>query len=109
MSTTELIKGSFIAKDRIEYAKGSIVSQQIIKNGAGNITLFSFDKDQQLSEHTAPFDAICQILDGLATIKVGDQKYSVQEGEMIILPANVPHALYAEKQFKMILTMIKGN
>ncbi len=109
MGTKELIKGSFIAKERVEYANESIVSQQIIKNSAGNITLFSFDKDEQLSEHTAPFDALCQILDGEAQIRIANQTYTLKEGEMIIMPANIPHALYAVSRFKMMLTMIKGN
>lgn len=104
-----LIKAPFIAKDSIDYANASIVSQQVVKNSAGNITLFSFDQDQQLSEHTAPFDAVCQILDGEAEIRIADQTYLVKEGEMVVMPANVPHALYAKRRFKMMLTMIKGN
>jgi quercetin dioxygenase-like cupin family protein len=103
------ITGSFIAKDRIEYAAESVVSQQILLNSAGNITLFSFDKGQQLSEHTAPFDAVCQILDGQAEIRIENNTYLLNQGEMIIMPANKPHALYAKSQFKMLLTMIKGN
>lgn len=103
------INGSFTAKDIIEYAQESIISQQIIKNSAGNITLFSFDQGQQLSEHTAPFDAVCQIIDGQAEIHIDNNTYLLNQGEMIIMPANTPHALYAKSQFKMLLTMIKGN
>ena len=109
MSKLETIKGAFIAKDEIEYASKSIVSRQLVKNSAGNITLFAFDQDEQLSEHTAPFDAVCQILDGEAQIRVADQTYVLESGMMIIMPANVPHALYAPRKFKMMLTMIKGE
>ena len=108
MKNTELIKGPFVLKDRIEYSKGSIVSQQITVNPSGNLTLFAFDEGQQLSEHTAPFDAIVQILDGRAEIHVGQEVYRVKENEMLIMPANIPHALYASSSFKMLLTMIKG-
>ncbi|WP_297904765.1 cupin domain-containing protein [uncultured Parabacteroides sp.] len=108
MKKIESIKGPFIPKDRIEYAAGSIVSQQLTYNQAGNITLFSFDEGQQLSEHTAPFDAVCQILEGTAEIHVGGEAYEVGENQMLIMPANVPHALYAKSAFKMLLIMIKG-
>ena len=109
MKKFELIRNAFALKSRIEYSKGSIVSQQLIYNRAGNITLFSFDKGQQLSEHTAPFDAVCQILEGVADIKIDGQLNKVREGEMIIMPANVPHSVFAGESFKMLLTMIKGN
>ena len=71
--------------------------------------MFSFEKGQQLSEHTAPFDAVCQILEGVADIKIDGQLNKVREGEMIIMPANVPHSVFAGESFKMLLTMIKGN
>lgn len=108
MKKIELIKGPFLPKERIEYAAGSIVSQQLTYNSAGNITLFSFDEGQQLSEHTAPFDAVCQILEGTAEIHVGGEIYEVGENRMLIMPANIPHALYAKSAFKMLLIMIKG-
>lgn len=108
MKKIELIKGPFTPKERIEYAAGSVVSQQLTYNPAGNLTLFAFDEGQQLSEHTAPFDAIVQILDGTAEIHVGGEIYEVGAGQMLIMPANVPHALYAKKAFKMLLIMIKG-
>lgn len=108
MKKIELIEGTFVPKERIAYATGSIVSQELVHNSAGNLTLFSFDEGQQLSEHTAPFDAIVQILDGQADIRVGGVLHPVKEGEMLIMPANVPHALYAATRFKMLLTMIKG-
>ena len=109
MKNIELIKGAFIPREKIGYARGSVVSQQLVSGSAGNITLFSFDEGQQLSEHTAPFDAVCQILEGKAEIHVARDVYQMSEGEMIIMPANVPHALYAVESFKMMLIMIKGQ
>lgn len=93
---------------QIEYSDGGVVSKQIMKNQAGNVTLFSFDKGQGLSEHSAPFDAMVQVLDGEAEIRIGGVPHIVKSGEIIIMPANVPHALYATERFKMLLTMIKG-
>ncbi|MBP1593421.1 Cupin domain protein [Bacteroides luti] len=92
----------------IDYSVGGIISKQVLKNEAGNITLFSFDKGQGLSEHTAPFDALVQILDGEATITIGGNPLLLKQGESVIMPANVTHALFADKEFKMLLTMIKG-
>ncbi len=99
---------AFPLETSIEYTPGGVVSKQITKNTAGNVTLFSFDKGQGLSEHTAPFDAMVQILDGEAEIKIDGQPYVVKKGEFIIMPANHPHALHATEQFKMLLIMIKG-
>lgn len=107
MTTTETAF-VFSPKERIEYSKNSVVSQQITKSKAGNITLFAFDKDQQLSEHSAPFDAVVQVLHGEALIHIAGEPYTVKTGEMIILPANIPHAVYATTAFKMLLTMIRG-
>lgn len=92
----------------IDYSEGGIISKQVLKNEAGNITLFSFDKGQGLSEHTAPFDAVVQILDGKAEIRVGGHPAVLGEGESVIMPAGIPHALLAVEKFKMLLTMIKG-
>ena len=92
----------------IDYSEGGVISKQILKSKAGNITLFSFDKGQGLSEHTAPFDAMVQVLDGEVEIKIGGTPILVEQGETIIMPANVPHALHAVERFKMLLTMIKG-
>ncbi|AWI10575.1 cupin domain-containing protein [Ereboglobus luteus] len=91
-----------------DYSEGGIVSKQVLKNEAGNITLFAFDKGQGLSEHTAPFDAMVQILDGEAEIRIGGNPSVLRKGEAVILPANIPHALHATEKFKMLLTMIKG-
>lgn len=107
MATTEKAT-VFSPVNNIEYARNSVVSQQITKNQVGNITLFAFDKDQQLSEHSAPFDAVVQVLDGEVEIKIGGEPHILKTGEMIIMPANIPHAVYAVSPFKMLLTMIKG-
>ncbi|MGL4852961.1 MAG: cupin domain-containing protein [Phocaeicola sp.] len=92
----------------VEYTEGGVVSKQISKNVTGNVTLFSFDEGQGLSPHTAPFDALVQILDGEAEITLDGKRHQVKCGEMIIMPAHVMHALHAAKRFKMLLTMIKG-
>lgn len=89
------------------YQKETIVSKEILRKKSGTITLFSFDKGQGLSEHTAPFDAVVQITDGEAGIFISGKKHKVKKGEMIIMPANKPHALKAEKKFKMLLILIK--
>jgi quercetin dioxygenase-like cupin family protein len=92
----------------ISYAQKSIVSQKIIANKGGNISLFAFDKGEALSEHTAPFDAMVQIIEGKAKVKIDGVDYSMKTGESIVMPADIPHALEATEQFKMLLTMIKG-
>jgi len=95
-------------EEMIEYSTGGVISKQVLKNQSGNVTLFSFDEEQGLTEHTAPFDAMVQILDGEAQIIIGGNSNLVKKGESIIMPANVTHALQAVKRFKMLLTMIKG-
>ena len=92
----------------VEYSAGGVISKQILKNDAGNITLFSFDNGQGLSEHTAPFDAFVQILDGKAEITIGGKPLTLTAGQSVIMPAGISHALHAPEQFKMLLTMIKG-
>ena len=93
--------------DMAAYQDGSIVSRQIVKEDAGNVTLFAFDEGQELSEHTAPFDALVHILDGEAEIRISGQPFHLKDGDMIIMPANDPHAVKAIKRFKMLLTMIR--
>ena len=106
----ETLKGVvFNLADHVAYADGSVVSKILLKKDTGNITLFSFDAGQGLSEHTAPFDAVVQILDGRAEITIGGEKHKVEKGEMLIMPANVPHALHAPERFKMLLVMIRGE
>jgi quercetin dioxygenase-like cupin family protein len=92
----------------VSYQDGSVVSRQITKADTGNVTLFAFDKDQELSEHTAPFDALVHILDGNAEIKISGKAFNLETGDVIIMPANEPHALKASTPFKMLLTMIRN-
>ncbi|MBI4632821.1 MAG: cupin domain-containing protein [Deltaproteobacteria bacterium] len=95
-------------KDMAVYQVGSIVSKEIINKPTGTVTLFAFDRDQGLSEHTAPFDALVQIVEGEAEIIISGESHQVKEGEIIIMPAGKPHALKALKKFKMMLVMIKS-
>ena len=93
--------------DLIEYQEGSVVSRTIIDQQTGTLTLFAFATGQGLSEHTAPFDALVYLLDGEADIAIAGQPYRLRKGEMIIMPANKPHALKAIDKFKMLLVMIR--
>lgn len=95
-------------EDLIEYQDGSVVSREIIKKDTGTVTIFAFDKGEGLSEHTAPFDAMVQILDGKAEITISGKKNVLEKGDMIIMPANDPHALKALERYKMVLTMIRS-
>jgi len=90
------------------YQTGAVVSRQITKAEGGNVTLFAFDEGQELSEHTAPFDALVHVLEGEAEIKISGKPFLLKAGEAIIMPANQPHAVKAAKKFKMLLTMIKA-
>jgi quercetin dioxygenase-like cupin family protein len=92
----------------IEYQQGSVVSKTLIKESAGSVTLFAFDKSQELSEHSAPYDAMVCVIEGEALISIKGQPHSVKQGEMLIMPADVPHAVKAPEQFKMMLTMIRS-
>ncbi len=94
-------------KDVVSYTENSTVSNIISQNKKGNLTLFAFDKGQKLSEHSAPFDAIVQVLEGDGVIIIDGKEYFLTSGEMIIMPANIPHAVEARERFKMLLTMIK--
>ena len=93
--------------DLAAYQEGSVVSRQIAKADGGNVTLFAFDAGQELSEHTAPFDALVHILDGEAEVRLAGVPHSLSAGDAIIMPADVPHALKATSRFKMLLTMIR--
>ncbi len=93
----------------VEYSGNGIISKRILENTAGNITLFSFDKDQKLSEHSAPFDAFVELLEGSAEITIGGKLNELKAGDSIIMPANISHAVFAKEKFKMLLIMIKGN
>jgi quercetin dioxygenase-like cupin family protein len=94
--------------DLVDYQDGSVVSRTIIDKKSGTVTLFAFDEDQGLSEHTAPFDALVYLLDGEAEVVISGKTLRLKEGEMVIMPANQTHALKAVKKFKMILTMIRS-
>jgi quercetin dioxygenase-like cupin family protein len=91
----------------VDYQDGSVVSREIVSQKTGTVTLFAFDQGQGLSEHTTPFDALVQLLDGEAEITISGKPLRVKQGEMVIMPANQPHALKAIKKFKMMLTMIR--
>ncbi|KDE54979.1 cupin domain-containing protein [Methanoculleus sp. MH98A] len=93
--------------DLVAYQDGTVASRMIVNKPAGSITLFSFDEDEGLSEHTAPYDAVVTILDGECEVWVAGETHQMKEGETIIFPANVPHALSAITRFKMSLTMIR--
>ena len=97
-----------VMADLVAYQPGAVVSRVILKKGTGNVTLFAFDKEQGLSEHTTPFDALVLVLDGQAEITVGGTPHQLRAGEMIVMPANIPHALKAPERFKMALTMIRA-
>ena len=94
--------------DLVSYQDGAIVSRVILKRDAGNVTLFAFDAGQELSEHTAPYDALVQIVDGEAAITVAGRPHRLGTGDMILMPAHQPHALKAVSPFKMLLTMIRS-
>ncbi|MDD3772531.1 MAG: cupin domain-containing protein [Weeksellaceae bacterium] len=106
MATFEPAK-IFPMEDSIEYSSGGVISKQVIKKEWGNVTLFSFDKDQGLTEHTSPYDAMVHVLDGEAEVRIDGNPHVLKKGDCIIMPANHPHALHAIEPFKMVLTMIK--
>ena len=101
------IAEKFSMTDKVQYADGSVVSKIIIRNERGNVTLFAFDKAEFLSEHTAPFDAIMQVLDGVGEVIIDGSSFRLCAGESIIMPANVRHSVNAIERFKMLLIMIK--
>ncbi len=90
------------------YQKGSVVSRILIRRDKGNVTLFAFDESQELSEHTAPFDALVYVLEGRTEIRIAGQPFSLNAGDVILMPANQSHAVRAVSQFKMLLTMIRS-
>ena len=94
--------------DMINYQSGAVVSKTLIEKTTGTVTLFAFAEGQGLSEHTAPFDALVQVLDGAVEIRIAGKPFQLQQGEIIIMPANEPHALKAVRNFKMLLTMIRS-
>lgn len=107
MNVEDLSSKVLNLSELITYQSGSVVSRQLIKKSTGNVTLFAFDKGEGLSEHTAPFDALVYLVDGEAEITIAGKSHHLKQGEMIIMPANQPHALKAIERFKMMLVMIK--
>jgi len=108
-SNNQTITGqAFKMSEQVSYQPGSVVSRTLIDKKIGTLTLFAFDAGQGLSEHTAPFDAVVQIVDGTAAVTIDGTVHQVSSGEMIIMPANLPHSLQAEEQFKMLLVMIRA-
>ena len=95
-------------KELVEYQGDSVVSKTLIDKQAGTVTLFAFDKEQGLSEHAAPYDALVYIVDGAAEVTISGKAHHLAAGEMIVMPANEPHALEAAEKFKMVLVMIKS-
>lgn len=91
----------------VDYQEDSVVSRTLIKTSGGTVTLFSFDKGQELSEHTAPFDAIVDVLDGEAALVIGGNKVQARMGQSVLMPANISHAVLAPERFKMLLTMVR--
>lgn len=94
--------------EMVKYQDGTVVSRTIMDRPTGTVTIFAFDKGQGLSEHTAPFDALVHVLDGTAIVAISGVEHQLKAGEAIIMPANDPHALKADEQFKMMLVMIRG-
>ena len=92
----------------VEYSSDSIVSKTIIDKSVGTVTLFAFDAGQGLSEHQAPYDALVQIVEGAAVLTIGGKKIKASAGQIVIMPANIPHAVQAKEKFKMLLTMIRS-
>lgn len=115
--TAEVEKNSEpLASDRanvltelVDIAKGAIVSRVLAKSGGGNVTLFAFDQGQGLSEHAAPFDALVQVVDGCLELTIGGAEVRVSGGEIILMPANIPHALHAAEPSRMVLTMLRDK
>ena len=104
----DLLGKALKAKDLVGYDKGAVVSRTIIEKKTGTVTIFSFDKGQGLSEHTAPFDALVQVLDGKVEITIAGEPLTLKAGQSIIMPADKPHALQAVEPFKMALVMIRS-
>ena len=112
MTTQTLIKNIAFSKahtlvDLVEYGEGKVVSKTLASHPGLSLTLFAFDRNEGLSTHSAPGDALVQILDGEATITIGDEKVVANAGEVVVMPADIPHALHAGTRFKMLLTLVK--
>jgi quercetin dioxygenase-like cupin family protein len=110
MQTNEIDKSSvFDLSGTIEYSSSAIVSKTVLKKESGNISLFAFAKGEGLSEHTAPFDAMIQVIDGRGEVIIGGKSFFLESGQCIIMPADITHAVKATENFKMMLIMIKSK
>jgi len=110
MGSNEFEKSKvFSFKESVDYAEGAIVSRTVLKKESGNISLFAFAKGEALSEHTAPFDAMIEVVEGKGEITIGGKPFILESGQTIIMPADIPHSVKAVEKFKMVLTMIKSN
>jgi quercetin dioxygenase-like cupin family protein len=106
--TDEVASKVEVLKDMVEYQQGSVVSRTLIDKPKGTVTLFAFAEGEGLSEHTTPYDALVQVMDGEVEITIGGKAFHLGEGEMIVMPAEIPHALRALGRFKMLLVMVKN-
>ncbi len=105
-----LVAGSAVKlSGLVDYADDSIVSKKLLHTGGGSLTLFAFDRGQELSEHSAPFDALVEVLDGRVELMIGGVRVTASAGESVLMPASVPHAVKAVERFKMLLTMLRGG
>jgi quercetin dioxygenase-like cupin family protein len=93
--------------DLVQYQEDAVVSRTVVKGEAGSVTVFAFDESQSLSEHTVPYDALVYLVDGEAQIRISGTDHDLKQGDMIVMPANQPHAVRASSRFKMVLTMIR--
>ena len=98
----------FVASELVDYTEGGVVSKELVHSNAGSVTLFSFDAGQRLSQHTAPFDAFIQVVDGEMVLNVEGTDHRIKAGESFIIPSGALHSVKAEQRFKMIITMIRG-
>jgi quercetin dioxygenase-like cupin family protein len=106
--TSTPVAEAFALASLVDYQAGAVVSRTLVKRPTGTVTLFAFDEGQGLSEHTAPFDALVFLLDGEAEVTISGKALRLKPGEMVLMPANQPHALHAVRRFKMLLTMIRS-
>jgi quercetin dioxygenase-like cupin family protein len=108
MDDSQLKPEAITLKDHVQYGDGAVVSRTLLKQPTGTLTLFAFDKGQELSEHTAPFNAAAVIVDGEGQITIGGQPFTARTGDIVMMPANIPHAVKAVEKFKMLLIMIRS-
>jgi quercetin dioxygenase-like cupin family protein len=109
MTPGELVPAQAVElSGQVDYVAGSVVSRSFAKKPTGTITLFAFDVGQGLSEHSAPYDAFVQVVEGVASLRIGGKEVTARAGEIVVMPANIPHAVHANERFKMLLVMIRS-